>query len=136
MLLVKLFALAFVVGDVAFSRQMPEEVLKLWLELIEPYSDECIKETNPEPKDLDAIIHHGFLPMSPGVICYVNCLYERTGILKSNGEVHIDHMMSLLSYMTHELSHMCTAEAEWYKGSDMCEKAYVLGNCVIHALSV
>ncbi|KAF5297954.1 hypothetical protein FQR65_LT09865 [Abscondita terminalis] len=136
MFLIKFLAIALVTGDFAFSRQMPEEVIKLWLELIEPYNDACIKKTNPEPNDLDAIIHRGFLPLNDAVNCYFNCLYEHTGILKANGEVHIEQMMSLLSYMTHELSHMCTAEAEWYTGSNMCEKAYVLGNCVIHALSV
>ncbi|KAF5297952.1 hypothetical protein FQR65_LT09863 [Abscondita terminalis] len=134
--LVKVLTITFFVTGLTFSRKMPDHVFKIWMELAGPYSNDCAAKTNPDPKDVDAFVNRGFVPLHKPVTCFVNCLYQQMQVLKPNGEVHMEKMMELGSYMTPEVSQMCTDEAEWYSGNDMCEKAYILGNCIIHALAV
>ncbi|KAF5297953.1 hypothetical protein FQR65_LT09864 [Abscondita terminalis] len=104
------------------GRKMPDDVVKIFFELMGPHNEGCIQKHKPDLNDVDVVINRGFLPLHKGVMCYTLCLYESVNILQSNGEVHMENLLGLLSYMTPEITQMCADEAEWYSGSDMCEK--------------
>ncbi|KAK4878873.1 hypothetical protein RN001_011379 [Aquatica leii] len=112
---------------------LPDTIKQSWINLIEPYINECQQESSMDQKDLSKLNNDADVPKSKETGCYLKCVYQKLKFFKPDEEFDTEFMTSELSYLPKEMSKKCVEEAS--SKSDLCDKSLVFGNFIIKALN-
>ncbi|KAF5271065.1 hypothetical protein FQR65_LT00484 [Abscondita terminalis] len=130
-----MFLVLFVVSillNVSSGAQFPAEVKKIWNDVTGEYHQECLHISNTKPEYITLMVEHGYVVDDLSFGCYLRCLYEKTGALKSNGHFDLVTIVNKAAYMSEELAVRCVEEAA--NEDDYCRKSLIAGNCTVMAI--
>ncbi|KAK4878880.1 hypothetical protein RN001_011386 [Aquatica leii] len=128
-----LFAL-IVYASLVLSKKLPDNVTKNWDAIKKSYYDTCVSESNASKEDLSKLYDEGYLPKTKETRCYLKCIFVNLKYLKSDGDFDLETLIANEPYITNEMSKKCADEAS--SESDLCEKSYVFGSCILNSLVV
>ncbi|KAK4878878.1 hypothetical protein RN001_011384 [Aquatica leii] len=130
----KCLVLITVLVSLGLSKKYSDSTIQAWTNLIEPYNNDCLLETNADQNDAAEMTNNGFLRKTEESACYLKCLYQKLEFLKDDGEIDVEAILTKAPYMNFEVSDKCKKKAA--SETDLCEKSYVLGNCILKEMQI
>ncbi|KAF5271061.1 hypothetical protein FQR65_LT00480 [Abscondita terminalis] len=114
--------------------QFPSDVKNTWKSLTDPYKIECLGDSTINLLRFELMAEHAYVTNVRPFGCYLKCIYQKIGVLKTDGEFDFDAILSKASYMSESLTQKCIDEAK--DENDGCLKSLIGAKCVVNALSI
>ncbi|KAF5271057.1 hypothetical protein FQR65_LT00476 [Abscondita terminalis] len=115
-------------------RQLPTDVKTIWNGFTDPFKNECLNQSQANPEHVTLMIENAYVTDSRSFGCYLKCIFEKTGILKADGEFDFKAILEQGTYMSSDIAQNCVDNAK--NETDLCLMSLIGGNCTINALSV
>ncbi|KAK4885523.1 hypothetical protein RN001_001794 [Aquatica leii] len=113
---------------------IPQEHLKEWGEVIKSINDVCIESNKTDKKLIKEMLGELKYSEDKALKCYWRCLHEKLGLFKPNGDIDLDLVLKVVTFIPKELGIKCIENQK--HEMDKCEKSYKLAKCVIDEISV
>ncbi|KAK4878877.1 hypothetical protein RN001_011383 [Aquatica leii] len=133
MFLVKFLIIFCIFAQTVLNKPFNEEDVQIWNNLIAPYNYACLIEANLTLTNADAIISEQIVQETKEVGNYFKCLYLKLGMIKPNGEIDVDVILTKTPYMTLQIVEKCKKAAD--VESNLSKKSNLFAACVIKTLS-
>ncbi|KAF5297947.1 hypothetical protein FQR65_LT09858 [Abscondita terminalis] len=117
MYIVKIFGLVLMVADFAISKRWPLRLMDEWTALSEPFRDDCILQTKPDPNDIDRLTSEAYVANNDAICNYLTCLLQHFQVFDS------------ATYMNAEVSDKCIREV--YEEPNSIKKSCVFAKCIL-----
>ncbi|KAF5271063.1 hypothetical protein FQR65_LT00482 [Abscondita terminalis] len=115
------------------TRQVPPNVRNVFNNLTDPYKAECLGTAVINLVYYELMIDHGYVTNDRPFGCFLQCMFNKIGVYKSDGEFDVASILEKVSYMNETLTQTCVDETE--SEPDFCIKSLIGSTCVLNALS-
>ncbi|KAF2897663.1 hypothetical protein ILUMI_08512 [Ignelater luminosus] len=102
-----------------------------WKEPLAAFTKECMLDSRVKPRILDDSYDSPNLPDDAAWKCQIRCYGEKLKMLNATGGVDAQRWSDLFEYLDLPLAQKCAEIQE----SDVCEKAFLMVQCVEDELS-
>ncbi|KAK5647215.1 hypothetical protein RI129_002107 [Pyrocoelia pectoralis] len=133
LILFALFSMAFA----SWKFNMDANVLKDWLIMMEPYTEQCLKESNVNKE----VVYNAFLNMDLPTDynefnCFAKCMYARLSFYyPETGKFDRELMIAKIKGMTKHIADACYENKYHSEELDRCSHLYNSVVCAIKKLS-
>ncbi|KAK4879612.1 hypothetical protein RN001_007758 [Aquatica leii] len=112
-----------------FFKPVPQSVETSVNELIAPFQEKCIEETEVDPDVAKNMFNGNELPNEEHARCYLKCLDENLNFYRPNGELDCDLMAKTLDHISADVIHKCVHKFQ--SETDRCIKSYKVSICLL-----
>ncbi|KAK4878876.1 hypothetical protein RN001_011382 [Aquatica leii] len=133
MFLLKFLVIFCVFAQTVLTKPLNKEDVQIWNNLIAPYNGACLIEANLSLKNIEAIISEQNVQETKEVGDYFKCLYLKLRMIKPDGEVDVDVLLTKAPYMTTQIAEKCKKAVGFE--SDLSKISNRLAACIVKSLS-
>ncbi|KAK4879582.1 hypothetical protein RN001_007728 [Aquatica leii] len=115
----------------AYSASLPPSVIQSWNNVVAPYQETCIQESEVDPDIARNMFVRSELPNEEHMRCYLKCLHEKLNFYLPNGDLDKDLMVKTFVHITPEIGDMCFAK--FGSEPNHCLKSYRIAICGVQS---
>ncbi|KAF5304155.1 hypothetical protein FQR65_LT18896 [Abscondita terminalis] len=94
------------------AKLIPPSLADSWNSFIGKVRDVCIQETQSKSETVRTMFTQDEFPIEENMHCFSKCIYEKYGIMLSNGEIIKEMMVKLIDHVTPEIANTCVDQAQ------------------------